>query len=150
MEQPEIEKLQQERDEYLQGWQRAKADFANYKKEEVTRLEHVAKYSTEDFVREMIGVLDSFDLGISAMEKQGAVEKGIYMIRTQIEDALKKRGLQRISWRAGDPYDPRVAEAVAEMPSDHPEGSMVEEIEPGYMLHEKVLRPIRVKIAKSK
>src|SRR5581483_11286000 len=79
---PEQEELKRQRDEYLAGWQRAKADFINYKKEEVARLQEVAKYGSEDLIRDLVTVLDNFDLGLRAMEKQGPVEKGVYLIRS--------------------------------------------------------------------
>ena len=147
-----LSKCEKERDEYLAGWQRAKADFANYKKDELKRLEELARYQTEDFVLELIGVMDNFELGIAALEKQGPVEKGIYMIKTQIEDILKRRGLMRITIRAGDKFDPAVAEAVAEVDSpaggEIPPGAIVDEIEAGYRLYDKVIRPARVRVAK--
>lgn len=140
----------EERDEYLAGWQRAKADLLNYKKEEAERLQEFAKYHNADLVLEMIGVLDSFDLGLAALEKQGAVEKGIYMIRAQIEDVLKKRGLARIEVKKGGEFDPALMEAIAETDSDLPEGRVVEEIETGYRLYDKILRPARVKVSKGR
>ena len=146
----ELTKCREERDQYLAGWQRAKADFINYKKDEMRRLEEVARYGSEDFMEELIGVLDNFDLGIAAMEKAGPVEKGVYIIRAQIEDILKKRGLVKIKVEAGDVFDPSVAEAIAEEESEKPPGTILEEIEPGYRLHDKIVRPARVKIAKSK
>lgn len=138
------------RDEYLAGWQRAKADFINYRKEELARLEEVAKYGSEELLRDLIGVLDSFDLGLRALEKAGPVEKGVYMIRSQLVDILKKRGVEKISVKAGDNFDPSMAEAVAEAESDKSAGTVLEEIEPGWRLHDKILRPARVKLAKSK
>jgi molecular chaperone GrpE len=146
----EIEALKNQRDEYLAGWQRAKADFINYKRDEAQRLEQIAKYQMEDFIYDLITVMDNFDLGLAALEKQGPVEKGIYMIRTQLEDILKRRGLVRIPIRAGDPFDPAVAEAIAETDSEHPAGAIVEVIEAGYKLHDKVIRPVRVKVSKAK
>lgn len=145
-----IAKLEKERDEYLSGWQRAKADFINYKKDEVKRLEELAKYGTEDFVKELITVLDTFDLALGALEKQGPVEKGVYMIKAQLEDLLKRKGVSRINVSPGDPFDPSFAEALTEAESDYPEGSMIEVIEPGYRLHDKVIRAVRVKISKGK
>ena len=146
-----LEESQKQRDEYLNGWQRAKADLINYKKDEMKRLEEVAQYAGQDLVKDLIVVLDSFDLAIAALEKAGPVEKGVYMIKTQIEDVLKKRGLQRIPIVIGEDFNPAIAEAIAEGHSDeHPPGSVIEEIEPGYRLHDKVLRPARVKLAKEK
>lgn len=147
----DMERLKKERSEYLAGWQRAKADFINYKKDEAHRLQELAKYQLEDVVYDLIAVLDNFDLGLAALEKQGPVEKGIYMIRTQLEDLMKKRGLQRIPMKAGDPFDPALAEAIAETESkDHPPGSVLEVIEAGYKFHDKIIRPVRVKVVKQK
>ena len=136
------------RDEYLAGWQRAKADFINYKKEEMRHLEEVARYGSEDLIRDLVSVMDNFDLALRTLEKAGPVEKGIYLIRTQIEDILKKRGLMKIDIKEGDEFDPATAEALAEVASDRPPGVVVEVIEQGYRLHEKVLRPARVIISR--
>ncbi len=144
----ELQKCEAQRDEYLAGWQRAKADFINYKKEEMVRLEEFARYQNADLVMELVRVLDSFDLGIAALEKKGGVDRGVYMIRAQLEDLLKQRGLQRIVVKPGDKFDPAIAETVAEVESDVPAGNVVEEIEAGYKLYDKILRPARVKISK--
>ncbi len=141
-------KCEKDRDDYLAGWQRAKADLINYKKDELRRMEEFARYATEDLIEELIGVLDNFDLGIAAMERMGSVEKGVYMIRSQMEDILKKRGLVRISVKIGDQFDPSYAEAIAEEESDKPQGTILQEIEPGYKLHDKIVRSARVKISK--
>lgn len=146
----ELEKCKKERDEYLAGWQRAKADFINYKKDEMSRLEALARYGTEELMKEFITVLDNFDLGLRALEKAGPVEKGVYMIRAQMEDILKKHGVLRIEIKPGDKFDPSISEAVAVVESDVPEGAVVEEIEPGWRLYDKILRPSRVKISKHK
>ncbi|MDO8520973.1 MAG: nucleotide exchange factor GrpE [bacterium] len=141
---------EKDRDDYRAGWQRAKADIINYKKDEMRRMEELAKYATEDLVEELIGVLDNFDLGIAAMERMGTVEKGVYIIRSQMEDILKKRGLTRILVKVGDEFDPSYAEAIAEEESDKPPGTILQEIEPGYKLHDKIVRPARVKVSRNK
>lgn len=141
---------EKQRDEYLAGWQRAKADFVNYKKEEIARLEEVARYGSEALVADLIGVLDSFDLGLRALEKAGPVEKGIYMIRAQIGDILKKRGVEKVEAKTSDPFNPSLMETVAEAESDKPPGTVLEEIEPGWKMHDKILRPARVKISKER
>jgi molecular chaperone GrpE len=141
---------EKQRDEYLAGWQRAKADFINYRKEEYQHLEEVARYGSEDLIKDLLTVMDNFDLGIRALEKNGPVERGIYLIRSQIEDILKKRGVQKIELKPGDPFDPSIAEAVSERESDKPPGAVVEEIEPGYRLYEKILRAAKVIVSKQK
>ncbi len=145
-----LAEAEQKAEEYLAGWQRAKADLINYKKDEMKRLEEIARYGSEDLLRELVTVLDNFDLGIAALEKQGPVEKGVYMIRTQISDILKKRGLQKIEIKVGEQFDPSIAEAIAEGDSDLPHGAVMEEIEAGYKLFDKVIRPARVRISKGK
>lgn len=146
----QLEECEKEKNEYLSGWQRAKADFINYKKEEVERLREIAKYANEDLMRDLVTVLDNFDLGIAALERQGSVEKGVYMIRSSLEDVLRKRGLEKISHKPGDAFDPSVAEGIGETTSDQPPGTVAEEIEPGYRLEGKVVRPARVKLSKGK
>jgi len=138
------------RDEYLAGWQRAKADFLNYKKDELRRLQEFARYGNEELMRDLLGILDSFDLGISALEKMGPVEKGIYIIRGQTEEILRRYGVQKIEMQSHALFDPTVHEAVGEVESEEPPGTVLEEVSPGYRLHEKVLRPARVKVAKAK
>ena len=144
----ELEEITKQRDEYLAGWQRTKADFINYKKEEMRHMEDVARYGSEGLIKDLISVLDNFDLGLRTLEKAGPVEKGVYLIRSQIEDILKKRGLVKVEIIEGDVFDPASAEALAEVASEKPAGAVVEVIEQGYRLHEKVLRPARVIISK--
>ena len=141
---------EKQRDEYLAGWQRAKADFINYKKEEFKRLEEIARYGNEELIKDLIVILDNFDLGLAALEKAGPVEKGIYMIRQQIEDVLTKRGLEKIVLKPGDRFNPAISEAIHEVPSDKPAGTVVEIIEAGYRMYDKILRPARVTISKSR
>ena len=139
---------EEQRDEYLAGWQRARADFINYKKEEIERLQQVAKYGTEEFIRELIVFLDNFELAIAAMENAGPVEKGIYLIRTQVEDILKRRAVERISVKPGDAFDTSFMESVAEVEGTAPPGTVADEIEAGYRVHEKIIRPVRVRLVK--
>ena len=171
----EIEKLIAEKEEYLAGWKRAKADFINYKKDELRRLEEIAKFGNEDLIRDLITVLDSFDLAILALESQAqndaeqteavplkeghygaGAEKpktksnwqGMYMIRSQLEGVLKKKGLERIMISVGQPFDPALHESIASVESDLKSGTVVEEVERGYTLYGRIIRPARVKIAK--
>jgi molecular chaperone GrpE len=144
----EMEKLQKERDEYLDGWQRARAELINFKKDEVRRFETFKNFSNEIIVRDLITVLDSFDLAIAALEKDGEAEKGIYLIKAQIEDTLKNHGLGKIIVSVDQIFDPTVHEAVAEIEINKPSGTIIEEIERGYTLNGKLIRPARVKVSK--
>jgi molecular chaperone GrpE len=146
----QITEMTVQRDEYLAGWQRAKADFINYKKEEMKKVEDIARYGSENLIKDLISVMDNFDLALRTLEKAEPVEKGIYLIRTQIDDILKKRGLEKLEIKIGDAFDPSVAEALSEVDAEQPPGTVVQEIEPGYRLHEKIVRPARVIISKDK
>ncbi|MEK7658013.1 MAG: nucleotide exchange factor GrpE [Patescibacteria group bacterium] len=141
-------KCQKERDEYLEGWKRAKADLINYKKDEIKRFETVMKMANESLIKELIGVLDSFDLALNNLEKEGKAEKGVYLIRTQLEDVLKKSGLEKMVVSVGEIFNPAFCEVIAAVESDKPSGTIIEEIEKGYSLNGKIIRPARVKVAK--
>jgi molecular chaperone GrpE len=144
-----VEKIEKEREEYLDGWKRAKAELINYKNDELKRMNEIVRFAGEDIIRDMISVLDSFDLCISSLsDNDQGVAKGVYMIRTQMEDSLKKKGLERIIVSVGRPFDPALHEAVSAIESDKPSGTVIEEIEKGYMLNGKLLRPARVVVAK--
>ena len=146
----DIEVLKKERDEYLDGWKRAKADLVNYKSEDLARLKEITRFASEDIMRDIVLVLDSFDLGIASIgnDSESLVGKGMYMIKTQLEDVLKKRGLERIIVSVGNPFDPALHEAIATVDSDMPSGVVVDEVERGYLLNGKLLRPSRVVVSK--
>lgn len=145
----DLDKISRERDEYLDGWRRSKADLINYKKDELKRLEEMAKYGNEELIRDLISVLDSFELAISTLEKSGSkIEKGVYMIKAQLEDILRRRGLNKIKVALNDKFDPNYHEAVGTLEGDGESGNIAEEVEAGYLLYNKVLRPVRVKIFK--
>lgn len=145
----DLKKCETERKEYLEGWQRSKADFINYRKDEGKRFGEMAVFVTAGFIQEVLPVLDSFNLALSH-SLAPEVEKGILLIRSQLEDVLKKRGLEQIKIEPGENFNPEKHESMGEMESDFPEGKIVEEIQKGYFFQGKVLRPARVKIAKSK
>ncbi len=144
----ELARCKKEKDEYIDGWKRAKADFANYKKEEQQRFVEFSRISREMLMYELIAVLDSFALGIVMSRGDTIEKKGVELIRNQFADTLKKYGLEKIQIVSGAAFDPGRHEAVSEEESNEPEGTILEEMEAGYMLDGKVLRPARVKISK--
>ncbi|MFA7201807.1 MAG: nucleotide exchange factor GrpE [Candidatus Paceibacterota bacterium] len=147
-EKDEVQKTLKERDEYLDGWKRAKADLLNYKKDESKRFESVLKFSNEQILRDLLIVMDSFDLAIAALGEESKTEKGIFLIRAQFEDVLKRYGLERMPSSVGTIFDPASHDAVATVESTQESGTITEEVECGYMLGGKVIRPVRVKVAK--
>ena len=143
----ELKRCEAERKEYLEGWQRAKADYINFKKDEGKRFEDMARFVTASIVEEFLPVLDSFDLAFQhGVSKEG--EKGIMLIRSQFEDVLRKRGIEEIHVNAGDVFDPAKHESVGELKSEHPPGTIADVVQKGYVFRERVMRPVRVRLAK--
>jgi len=144
----ELKKTKSERDEYLNGWKRAKADLINYKNDELKRLEQIVHFANEDMISDIITVLDSFELAIASMEKDNPSEKGARMIKSKLEDVLRKRGVSRIEVSAGDKFNPDFHEAVATVEADGKSDTIAEELETGYMLHGRVIRAAKVRVFK--
>jgi molecular chaperone GrpE len=147
----DIEKIKREKDEYLDGWKRAKADLINYKKDELKRLEEIVRFSNEGFILELITVLDSFEFALASMVGNPA-EKGFFLIKSKIEDVLKRYGVTKIEVEAGQNFNPSYHEAVGTVDikegETHKPDTIAEEFETGYMLYSKVLRPARIKVYK--
>lgn len=158
----EFEQLQQKCDEYLNNWKRAAADFANYKKAETERAGMLVSYAKEDIFLAILPVLDSIDLAnkhSDILQNLGVLEVadwlgGFNQIKKQIEEFLKKEGIEEIK-TLGQKFDPNTMEAVAEAESSDigtteggDEGTIVEELQKGYIMNNKVIRPAKVKITK--
>lgn len=138
-----------EKQEYLEGWQRTKADLINYKKDETERKQAMSQFASEDVIYDILPVLDSFDLALKH-DMPSDVEKGIRMIQGQLEEVLRRKGVQTIVVTKGDVFDITIHESIGEIQSDADEGSIAEEVQRGYRMHGKVVRASRVKIAKAK
>lgn len=145
------EECQKQRDEYLAGWQRARADLLNYKKEEMERFEQVLKFAGEEFILRILPVLDNFNLAEKKLPedlKKDNNVKGILQLKNQIEDFLKIQGVEEIK-TSGNKFDPNFQEVIETVEQEGGEsGTVLEEIQKGYMINNRVLRPARVKVIK--
>ncbi len=139
------------KNEYLSGWQRARADLINYKKEELERIGDFIKRANENLIFEFLPVLDNFDnaeKAISLEKKETPEIKGFLQIKKQILEFFKKYGVEEIK-SVGEKFDPLFHEVVEEVDTDKFEtGIIVEEIQKGYKINGRVLRPAKVKVAK--
>lgn len=145
----ELETLKAQCEEYLNGWKRAKADLANSKAEEGKRLAEFAKFVGESMMKDLITVLDSFALASAAIPETNEAKKGLLIIQAQLEEALKKHGLEKITAKEGDAFDPSKHEAMALVEGNgKPPETVAEEIEKGYSLNGKVVKPARVTVTK--
>ena len=139
------------KDEYLAGWQRARADLVNYKKEEKERISQLSSYFNTDLILKLLPILYNLALAedkIPEELKQNENIKGLLQIKIQIQGFLKDQGVQGIE-TLEKKFDPNFHEVVEEVEAkDMDKGIIVEEVQRGYLLKDKVLRPAKVKISK--
>lgn len=147
-----LKKALAEKDEYLAGWQRAKADLVNFKRESDKERETRARYATEDLLHSLIPVLDSFSLARANKETWERVDQnwrqGIEYIHAQLGTALEESGLSEIAPDIGLKLDTTKHAAMENVTTEDPdlEGCIAEVIQKGYELSGKVIRPARVKV----
>jgi molecular chaperone GrpE len=143
----ELEECKKQVEEYLNNWKRERADFINYKKDEAKRMGEFLKFSTEGIIMELVDVIDAIEV-VRKNVPDGKELKdwlaGFDSALDKLEAFLKKFGVEKIKTE-GVKFDPLVHEAVEIRDKD---GENIEEIRPGYMMHEKVIRPVRVRIIK--
>jgi molecular chaperone GrpE len=130
---------------------RLAADFDNFKKRSRRELADMAKVSREDVLRELLPVFDNLERATSHATQATdvkALTEGISMVTRQFLDTLGKLGIERIA-AVGLPFDPSVHEAVQHLETaDHPAGAVAMELQAGYRMGERVLRPAMVVVAK--
>ena len=147
----ELEKVKKERQEYLDGWQRAKADAVNSRRETEVRAARSGEMLREELVHDIIPALDSFDMaaGSEAWETvSDGWKSGMERVRDQLIDALKRNGIARYS-KVGDSYDPHLHDVVQEMEDVAGEPhEIVKILRYGYKTGERVLRPAQVIVKK--
>lgn len=137
--------------EYLDGWQRARAEFANYKKRVERDQVELAQNIAANVLSRILPVLDDFDLAMKnePTDSEGAMwAEGIRLVHRKLNDILIKEGISRIE-AVGQPFDPNFHDAVMHIESDgQPSGHVIEVLRQGYKLGDRVLRPALVKVAK--
>ncbi|MGM0438851.1 MAG: nucleotide exchange factor GrpE [Patescibacteria group bacterium] len=147
----ELEKLKAEKEEYLNGWKRARADFSNYKKNEKARIEKARKQEKKKLILEVLEVLDNFYLAEDNIDKDKVDENylsGFSSIKKQLENLLNSYGVEEIS-AVGEDFDPNLHEAVAMVEiEDANQEEIIEVVRKGYLMDGELLRPARVKVAK--
>lgn len=154
----QLEECQKQKEEYLQGWQRSRADFLNYKKEEMERIEELLKYAGEEYILRILPVLDNFEVIEKKLPenlKKDDNIKGLLQIKNQIQDFLKNQGVEEIK-AVGEVFNPEFHEVIEVVPSEasakdgNKIGSnmIVEEIQKGYKINGRLLRPAKVKVTK--
>lgn len=126
---------------------RLQADFINYKNRVEREKENIYSYALEDIMSQLLPVLDNFERALNNMEEANSYYEGVKMIYDQMVDVLSKNGLKEIDC-LNKPFDPNFHHAVMSEESDKKEGTILEVLQKGYMLKDKVIRPSMVKVAK--
>jgi molecular chaperone GrpE len=153
--QGELEKKCQE---YLNNWKRERADFLNYKKEEMERMAILASYAKESMILKILPILDNIVLAEKQLPeklkkgKEGTPQsiewtKGFLQIQKQITEFLKKEGIEEIE-TIGKKFDPHTMEIIEEVEKEGDSDIVIEELQKGYIMNDKILRPAKVKITK--
>ncbi|MCM3171032.1 MULTISPECIES: nucleotide exchange factor GrpE [Paenibacillus] len=149
-EQGEIARLTAEAEEHQQRFVRAQADFDNFRRRTQKEKEELAKYASMKLITELVPVIDNFERAMATVPEGTESEsfsKGIQMIFRQLESVLNNEGLTAME-TVGQPFNPEFHQAIMQVESDeYEEGTVVEEVQKGYMLKDKVLRPAMVKVS---
>jgi molecular chaperone GrpE len=147
----ELTEARREADEMRDRWLRKTAEFDNYRKRiERERREH-SDQAIVDLLEALLPIVDDFDraLTVEAGPQADAYRKGVELIHAKLHDVLKKRGVRPIE-ALGTDFDPNIHQAVMhEASPDHRDGEVIGELQKGYMLGDKLLRPAMVKVAKA-
>lgn len=168
----ELDTCKKQAEEYLNNWKRERADFINYKKDEVKRLGEFVKFASESLILELLETIDDLYLAAKQVKDAGldsAKLAGLEQVIKKIEDLLKKYGVEKIV--VGDKFDPMYQETITTetvtteiwngeetrkeqetrkgIAEVQDKEEKIEEVRAGYTMHGRVIRPARVKVVKN-
>ena len=151
-----IKKLTAEKDEYMNGWQRERADFVNYKKRSEEERKDYIKFANENLLEEMLTVLESFDMAFMNKEQWNAVPQnwrvGVEYIHSQLVKILDENGLKEFMPKVGEKFDVKlhVAEEVIPVDSESEDGVIKEVKKKGYIMNGKIIIAPKVVVGEFK
>jgi molecular chaperone GrpE len=139
--------LTAERDEAIDRWKRTAADFDNFRKRATREREEYVTLANERLVKELLPILDDLERALVAAteHQEAALEDGVRLVHQSLEGLLSRQGLKEID--AVGKFDPHVHEALLSQPSEAEEGSVIDVVQKGYKLGDRVVRPARVVVA---
>lgn len=149
--QRELDQLRREFEENQQRYLRLQADYDNFRKRTRQEKEDFAKYASQKLMEQLLPVIDNFERAMAAASASGgdyeSLAKGVEMIYRQLSQVLEQEGLTPLQ-TVGQPFDPELHQAVMQVESEeYGEGIVVEEVQKGYRLKDKVIRPAMVKVS---
>jgi molecular chaperone GrpE len=142
-----LAEVEREREEHLDDLKRVAAEFENYRKRVARDQANLAARAHERLVKELLPVLDDLEraLEAGAEHEEAKLEEGVRLVQRELQEALGKEGLVEIETNGR--FDPHVHEALLSQPSEQDEGAILEVLQKGYRLGDRVLRPARVVIS---
>jgi len=145
----ELEKLRAERNDLFERLARLQAEFDNYRKRAAKENAEYRDYAVAEAARALLPVIDSFTLALkNSAAKPEDLRKGVELIFKQLQDVLQKLNIERVPAQ-GEPFDPRLHEAIEMVETnDAPDHHVLEELQPGYRIKGRLLRPAMVRVAK--
>ena len=144
-----LEDLRRERDAVQDRLLRTAAEFDNYRKRMDRERRDLAEYTAADVVLELLPIVDNLERALQAADIDDPLRKGVELILKQMLDLLRKRGVKPIEALGAD-FDPNFHQAVIhEASGEHREGEVMQELQRGYLLGDRLLRPAMVKVAKT-
>jgi molecular chaperone GrpE len=148
--QNQLTAVEQERDKFRDLAQRTRADFENYQKRAAREAAQERRYAHTGLAQDLLPVIDNFERALAAAKQAGdtgPLAQGVSMVLTQLLDLLPRHGVTPIE-AAGKQFDPNLHQAVMQRPAaDQPPGTVLDVLERGFMIHDRVLRPARVVVA---
>ncbi len=140
----ETEQLKATNNEYKEMLQRLQAEFENYQKRMHKEHTQVKEFATQTLIEELLTILDDFQLALKNKDTN-AFHQGIELVYSKFYSLLEKQGIQKIPTNI--PFNPELHEALLQEPSEKKEGTILEELQSGYKLHNRVIRPAKIKIS---
>jgi molecular chaperone GrpE len=145
----ELEQANAKAEQNLYNWQRTAADLANFRRRVDDERAAQAQFSTAILIGRLLGVLDDFDRALENTPEDVPEQwlEGIRLVERKLRGVLESEGVSAIE-AVGQPFDPNVHEAVVhEETADHPDNQVIGELQRGYRLHDRVIRPSLVRVA---
>ena len=145
----ELEKVKAERDSLLDRLARMQAEFENARRRTLKEQQDFRDYAAADTIKSLLPILDSFDRALQVKSDPADFRNGVDLIYKQLQTALGKHSLQPIA-ATGEPFDPHYHEAIEMVETtDAPDHQVIEELQRGYKLKDRLLRPAMVKVARN-
>lgn len=142
----------QKAQELTRDLQRLAADFANYRRRNESERAEFVRFAKADLITRLLEVLDDYDRALGTVPEDARSQpwvEGMWLVERKLRDMLMSEGLEPIE-TVGKPFDPYIHESIAHVDADAPEETVVDEVRKGYRLHDRVIRPALVTVAKQK